>query len=217
MTMAPGTVGQTLCPLNPYGRIEIEGTVHEAKAESGWIAESVDVVVVKSTRFAIVVREFAQDADISTTSVPNLQDSQNATARSTENQVPSSTSVPLHGPEFWLDRVNAIRLGAISWTAIGGILLLSGRPLNFEVLLLPFGGAASGAIFQYFTRGARDLEGAYSDHRPTAYMFAIAMLLGALIGVSAAFSMGAGIGIITGGLILGTFCGAILYLVSQMF
>ena len=75
----------------------------------------------------------------------------------------------------------------------------------------------SGAIFQYFTRGARSLDGAYSDHRPTAYMFAISMLIGAVIGVSVTFSLGAGIGIMSGALILGKLCGALLYLVSRMF
>ena len=42
------------------------------------------------------------------------------------------------------------------------------------------------------------------------------MLIGAAIGVSAALAMGAGIGIMSGGLVLGTLCGALLYLVGQM-
>ena len=216
MTIAPGTVGRTICPLSPYGHFEVEGSVHEAKAEGGWIAEGVDVVVVKSTSFAIVVREFAENTDRSTTTAPSVTESQAATGQSTADRNPTSTSVPLHGPDFWLDRVNAIRLGAILWTVVGCILLLTGRPLGFDVLLLPVGGAISGAIFQYFTRGARDLEAAYSDHRPTAYLFAATMLIGAAIGVLGTFSMGAGIGIITGGLVLGTFCGAMLYLLSEM-
>ena len=177
---------------------------------------SVDVVVVSSTSFAIVVRELAQDADIPSKSALNVPGLQTARGQAPDNRDSSTTSVPLHGPGFWLDRVNAIWLGAILWTAIASLLLLSGKPFSFEVLFLPLGGASSGAIFQYFTRGARDLEGAYSDHRPAAYIFAVSMLIGAAIGVSAALAMGAGIGIISGGLVLGTLCGALLYLVGQM-
>jgi len=213
MAIVPGKNGLTLCPLRPYGRIEIEGEVCEGKAESGWIDESVAVVVVDSGSFGIVVREKEGCSDPSSEpaeSSPRLQASAEA---STDNEQYLDR---LYGPEFWLERVNAILVAAVLWTAIGILLLLTGRPLSVEVLLLPVGGAISGGIFRYFIRGTRDLAGPYSDHRPQAYAFAAWMLGGAVIGITAAFSLGGGIAIITGGLVLGTLFGASLALATHV-
>lgn len=213
--MMQGKKGQTLCPLRPYGRIEIEGKIHEGKAESGWIDESVAVIVVKSGSFGVVVRESEDAIAPRSNSSENPHRLQTSLETSADNDQPSG-SISLYGPEFWLERVNAVLVGAVLWTAIGALLLLTGRPLSLELLLLPVGGAISGAIFQYFIRGTRDLEGPYSDHRPRAYFFAIWMLGGAVIAVTAAFALGGGVAIITGGLVLGTFCGAILALANHV-
>ena len=117
MKVVPGTTGRTMCPLSPHGRIKIGDAIHEAKAERGWIDGSVDVVVVSSTSFAIVVRALAPDADILSKSALNVPGLQTARGQAPDNRDSSTTSVPLHGPGFWLDRVNAIWLGAILWTA----------------------------------------------------------------------------------------------------
>lgn len=213
MAIVPGKNGLTLCPLRPYGRIEIEGEVCEGKAESGWIDESVAVVVVDSGSFGVVVREKEGGIGPSSESAGDSRRQQTSVGASTDND---QLSDRLYGPEFWLEHVNAILVVAVLWTAIGALLLVTGRPLSFDVLLLPVGGAISGAIFQYFIRGTRDLAGPYSDHRLQAYFFAAWMVGGAVIGVTAAFSLGGGFAAITGGLVLGTLCGASLALATHV-
>ncbi len=215
MTIASGRRGQTLCPLRPYGRIEIEGKAYEAKAENGWIDERVEVVVVDTGNFGVLVRE-SEDRSGGRGNIPEAAPQLQTGDEASTDDGQVFPENPFHGPAFWLERVNAVLIGALLWTAIGALLLLGEQPLSLEFLLLPVGGAISGAVFQYFIRGSRDLEGPYSDHRPKAYFFVLVMLGGAVIAVAAAFSGGGGVATITAGLIFGTLCGGIQVVAAHM-
>jgi hypothetical protein len=205
MTIAPGTPGKTLGALRPCGQIEVAGRVCEAEAESGWIGEGAEVVVVRAGSFgAVVVRELGTDEG-------------GSEECSDKNEVAvGSDGVSIHGPEFWLERVNAPLIGAVLWSAAGGWFLTHGLPLSLEYLWLPLGGAMSGAIFRYFVRGTRHLEAPYSDHRLIGYLFALCMVVASAIGVGVAFALGGGIGLVTAGLVVGTLSGGLAFLATYV-
>ena len=41
--IAPGTTGWTRGALRPYGQVEVEGTIYEARVQHGWLDQDVEV------------------------------------------------------------------------------------------------------------------------------------------------------------------------------
>ena len=55
-TVAPGTVGRTISPLRPSGKVDIGGVNHEARSAGEWVDAGRPVIVVRTDAFNLVVR-----------------------------------------------------------------------------------------------------------------------------------------------------------------
>lgn len=52
-----GQTGRTITPLRPSGKIEIQGTPHDARVKSGYLEKDVAVEVIGQERFELLVRQ----------------------------------------------------------------------------------------------------------------------------------------------------------------
>jgi hypothetical protein len=199
-------VGQSavcVSTLRPFGSVEIEGQRYEAKAEEGWIDEGSQV---------FVLGVHGRNVLVGSRNPLDREQDQPAEEVFIDLDPPecSAHQIPVHGPEFWLEWNQLWILGAGLGAVATGILYFR-QPLTAkEFLVLPSAGAAIGFVLQFFIRGARDLAGPHTDHRPYAYLQILVMFLGLAFGGFVGLGVDASVVSLAVGMFLGCLAGGLL-------
>ncbi len=231
-----GKVGLVKSSLRPFGEVEVENATCEARSEHGWLDRGTRVVVVKSELHGLVVRPADESEDTSippssdTVSVDQPSTCVDKDHRRSwlgfvfdwfiflfflaeplrpghgSRQEPSP-AIPLEGPRLWLEEIRVKTIGAVLGVCLSPLLLWTGVPLNWEVVLLPIGGWLNGAILQYFLRFIRDFHGPYADHRPAAYFCVASGAIASVVAMIIAVTTGSGLGVISLAMIAGMLMG----------
>jgi hypothetical protein len=175
-----GDRGQTLGPLKPTGRIDVNGSTISSSSEGGWIDAETDVVIVGGNQGQAIVRAFSSDA-----SLP--QD--NGVPLPEENEIETD---PQQSPPAFVERVNSVAIGLLLGVVLVPIVWSTGTSFSSFSYLMPVSGLATGWLFRMFVGTAIQTVGPNTDHRPTATMIALTILLCCGIGTVIALDMGLG-------------------------